>query len=67
MDEPTQPEWMTIAETALLLNVSKSTIRRMLADGEIPHVRVRQRSIRIARQQWEPKCDCSCHDDAHLL
>ena len=34
------PPLMTVAETATALGVSTKTIRRMIARGEFPHVRV---------------------------
>ena len=43
------PEFLTVAEAASVLRVSLRTLRRRLAAGEIPHVRV-GRQVRIPRK-----------------
>ncbi len=45
MPEP-QAQWLSVQEAAALLNVSRDTIRRRLADGSIPAMRL-GRLIRI--------------------
>lgn len=44
----TPPAYVTIAQAAERLGVSRDTIRRRIADGTVPAVRVGPRSIRIA-------------------
>ena len=50
------PEFLTVAEAASVLRVSVRTLRRRLAAGEIPHIRV-GRQVRIPRkgvfEGWE--------------
>lgn len=36
---------MTVSETALMVGVSPTTIREMVRQGQIPHVRVRSRIL----------------------
>ena len=43
------PEFLTVAEAASVLRVSLRTLRRRLAAGEIPHIRV-GRQVRIPRR-----------------
>ena len=43
------PEFLTLAEAASVLRVSVRTLRRRLAAGKIPHIRV-GRQVRILRQ-----------------
>ncbi|HLB22602.1 MAG TPA: helix-turn-helix domain-containing protein [Dehalococcoidia bacterium] len=47
-------EYLTIAEAAALLRVSKATIRRSIDAGRIPVVRIGPRNIRIRRHDLEP-------------
>lgn len=35
-----EPEWLTAAEVAAILRVSKMTVLRMINDGELPAIRV---------------------------
>lgn len=51
--EPKPEPLLTVSETAKRLNVSKSTVRRMINDGTLPTVRVRQRGVRIDASQLE--------------
>jgi excisionase family DNA binding protein len=41
------PEFMTVAEVAVLLRVAKMTVYRMVHDGELESVRIGRRTIRI--------------------
>jgi excisionase family DNA binding protein len=41
MDARMRPRWLKVGEAAELLNVSESTIRRCLADGELEGIKVR--------------------------
>lgn len=43
------PEFLKVAEAASVLRVSGRTLRRRLAAGEIPHIRV-GRQVRISRR-----------------
>lgn len=43
---PRNPEFLTAREAAPLLRVSKNTMYRLIANGDIPHVRI-GRTIRI--------------------
>jgi len=43
------PEFLTVAEAASVLRVSLRTLRRRLAAGEVPHIRV-GRQVRISRR-----------------
>ncbi len=47
-------EYLTIAEAAALLRVSKATIRRSISAGQIPVVRIGRRNIRIRRHALQP-------------
>ena len=47
-------EYLTIAEAAALLRVSKATIRRSIDAGRIPVVRIGPRNIRIRRDALVP-------------
>lgn len=44
---------LTIEEAADFLNVSRDTIRRLVAKGELAHVRVHVRRLRIARAELD--------------
>lgn len=46
---PSSPEFLTVAEAASVLRVSVRTLRRHLAAGKIPHIRV-GRQVRILRE-----------------
>lgn len=41
------PEYMTVAEVAALLRVSKMTVYRLISDGELPARKIGRRTIRI--------------------
>ena len=45
MDEP---RWYSIAEAATRLRVSRDTIRRRIARGDLPAIRVSRRIVRIS-------------------
>ncbi len=44
---PENPEFFTVAEVASRLRVSKMTIYRLVETGELAHVPIRSRNIRI--------------------
>ena len=46
-------EFLTVAEVAELLKLNQQTIRNMLNRGELGHVRVGQRRVRIRRSQLD--------------
>jgi excisionase family DNA binding protein len=46
----TEHEWLTIAETAELLRVDRSTIRRWIKSGRLPAELFGERAIRIPRR-----------------
>jgi excisionase family DNA binding protein len=47
LTEPTDRRLLTIAQTARALNVSRTTVWRMLRDGALPCVEIRPGSRRI--------------------
>jgi excisionase family DNA binding protein len=42
-----RPQLLTVAQAALLLNVSEKTVRRWVDDEKVPHVRLPGGQIRI--------------------
>jgi excisionase family DNA binding protein len=46
-------EYLTIAEAAALLKVSKSTVRRWIEAGTLPAYRVGSRGVRLKRAEME--------------
>ena len=48
-----EPMYLTIAEVCEILTVSDRTVRRMAHDGEIPAVRIGERSLRFPREEFE--------------
>lgn len=48
------PDYVTVAEAADILGVSRSTIDKMIDDGRIPVVRLSPRVIRVERSELEP-------------
>lgn len=44
-------EFLTVAEVASLLKLNQQTVRNMLDRGELGHVRVGQRRVRIRQSQ----------------
>lgn len=44
---------LTMEEAADFLNVSRDTIRRLVAKGELAHVRVHVRRLRISRAELD--------------
>lgn len=47
MTHPNNPEFVTVAEVARRLRVSKMTVYRMVHNGEIRSTRINQRTFRI--------------------
>lgn len=45
-------EWLTVAEIADHLRVSKMTVYRMIKEGELPAVTINSRTIRVRRQEF---------------
>jgi excisionase family DNA binding protein len=46
---PSDPQLLTVAQAASLLNVSETTIRRWAADDEVPCAKLRSGGLRIPR------------------
>jgi excisionase family DNA binding protein len=46
-------EYLTVAETAALLNVHKSTIWRWIESGSLPAYRVERRGVRLKKEDLE--------------
>ncbi len=45
--------FLTVAEVASMMRVSKMTVYRLVHSGELPAVRVGERSIRVDRREVE--------------
>lgn len=50
----TSPSWYSVDQAAALLGVSRNTIRRMIARGELPTVRLGKRLLRIPAAALDP-------------
>lgn len=51
--------WMTIDQVASAVGVSKATISRAIAAGELPHSRFSERTVRVSHGefgQWVARC-----------
>ena len=48
-----QPRFMTLKQAGQVYSVSDRTLRRRIADGTLPAVRVGPRSIRVAAEDVE--------------
>ena len=46
-------EFLTVAEVASLLKLNQQTVRNMIGRGELGHVRVGQRRVRVRQSQLE--------------
>lgn len=46
-------EWLTVSEAAELLDVPKNRAYELIASGDLPAVRVGERSIRVNRRELE--------------
>ncbi|MGH2531480.1 MAG: helix-turn-helix domain-containing protein [Thermomicrobiales bacterium] len=53
MSTTTDTEFLTVAEAASILKVDRSTVRRWIDRGDLPAVRVGQRSLRIRRNDLD--------------
>jgi excisionase family DNA binding protein len=52
-DTEQQPGYLNIQDTARVLGVDRSTVRRMLRDGRLPAVELGPRTIRIPKSAIE--------------
>jgi excisionase family DNA binding protein len=46
-------EWLRVPEVAEELNIPRSRAYELIADGDLPAVRIGQKSIRVNRQELE--------------
>ncbi|MGH2561855.1 MAG: helix-turn-helix domain-containing protein [Thermomicrobiales bacterium] len=53
MSTATDTEFLTVAEAAAILKVDRSTVRRWIDRGDLPAVRVGQRSLRVRRNDLD--------------
>ena len=51
--ETTEKEWLKIPEVAELLGLPKTRAYELVQQGELPAVRIGERSIRVNRQELE--------------
>ena len=51
--ETTEKEWLKVPEAAELLGLPKTRAYELVQQGELPAVRIGERSIRINRQELE--------------
>jgi excisionase family DNA binding protein len=49
----TRREWLTVPELALLLGVPRTRAYELIQRGELPAVRLGERTIRVNRQELE--------------
>lgn len=52
-EEAREREWMKVPEAAELLGIPRSRMYDLVSRGEIPAVRIGERSIRINRRELE--------------
>jgi excisionase family DNA binding protein len=45
--------WLTVPETSQLLKIPRTRTYELIASGELPAVRIGQRSIRVNQQELE--------------
>lgn len=62
MDE--QHEWLKVPEVAELLRVARSRAYELVADGEIPAVRI-GRSVRVSRKELDRWLEGQRYVDVH--
>jgi excisionase family DNA binding protein len=53
MDTQKNREWMTVPEAAELLGLPRTRTYELIQRGELPAVRIGERSIRVNRQELE--------------
>ena len=51
--ETTEKEWLKVREAAELLGLPKTRAYELIQQGELPAVRIGERSIRVNRQELE--------------
>jgi excisionase family DNA binding protein len=51
--ETNEREWLRVPETAKLLGLPRSRTYELIAQGELPAVRIDDRSIRVNRRELE--------------
>jgi excisionase family DNA binding protein len=51
--ETTEKQWLKVPEAAELLGLPKTRAYELIQQGELPAVRISERSIRINRQELE--------------
>jgi excisionase family DNA binding protein len=51
--ETTEQSWLTVPEVAEELRIPRSRAYELIQSGELPAVRIGQRSIRVNRQELE--------------
>jgi excisionase family DNA binding protein len=51
--EPRTPEWLTVPEVANHLRIPRSRAYELIQGGELPAVRIGERSIRVNRTELE--------------
>ena len=51
--ETTEKQWLKVPEAAELLGLPKTRAYELIQQGELPAVRIGERSIRINRQELE--------------
>lgn len=51
--EHPHPDYLTVRDVMASLQVSRDTVYRILARGEIPHLHTGSRSIRIRREAFD--------------
>jgi excisionase family DNA binding protein len=51
--EATEKEWLKVPEAAELLGLPKTRTYELIQQGELPAVRIGERSIRVNRRQLE--------------
>ncbi|MBD3689350.1 helix-turn-helix domain-containing protein [Nanchangia anserum] len=61
MPQPSGPRFVTVAEVAELMRVSKMTVYRMIHSGEIPAVRV-GKSFRVPQSAVQQLIDAGLGD-----
>jgi excisionase family DNA binding protein len=49
----TRREWLTVPELALLLGVPRTRAYELIQSGELPAVRLGERTIRVNREELE--------------
>ncbi len=51
--EPTERAWLTVPEAAVELRIPRSRCYELIQQGELPAVRIGERSIRVNRRELE--------------